>query len=59
MPEGSINGGVKEESSVKDDARGTKRPANSNDNDSDDDEKRVVPPVNDIYRLRQQKRVAF
>ncbi|XP_028414196.1 cleavage stimulation factor subunit 3-like isoform X2 [Dendronephthya gigantea] len=62
LPEGSVNGGVKEEGTTKDsDARGKKRPlnANSNDNDSDDDEKRVAPPVNDIYRLRQQKRVAF
>jgi hypothetical protein len=52
---------VKQESSTKDDARGTKRPLNAsnNDNDSDDDEKRIVPPANDIYRLRQQKRVAF
>lgn len=61
LPEGSVNGGGKEEGSSKDDARGLKRPLNSgnNDNDSDDDEKRVAPPVNDIYRLRQQKRVAF
>lgn len=52
---------MKEEIATKDDARGKKRPlnANSRDNDSDEDEKRVVPPVNDIYRLRQQKRVAF
>ena len=61
LPEGSFNGGTSEEVSKRDETKGLKRPLNpsNNDNDSDDDEKRVVPPVNDIYRLRQQKRVAF
>ena len=40
--------------------RGTKRTMNSldtNADDSDDESMGVAPPVNDIYRRRQQKRV--
>lgn len=43
---------------IVEDARGKKRSLNGN--DSDDEEKLVsLPPVNDIYRMRQQKKVAF
>ena len=61
LPERSVNGSGKEEATTDSNTRGRKRPldANKNDNDSDEEDKRVVPPANDIYRLRQQKRVAF
>ncbi|XP_046843995.1 cleavage stimulation factor subunit 3-like [Xenia sp. Carnegie-2017] len=59
LPEGSYNGGgIRSESMIVEDARGKKRSLNGN--DSDDEEKLVsLPPVNDIYRMRQQKKVAF
>ena len=37
--------------------RGTKRPIKATDHESDDEGAAAAPPVNDIYRSRQQKRV--
>lgn len=62
LPEGSLNGVATAENPSKErEPRGQKRPLakGTKDHDSDDEDKRVMPPVNDIYRLRQQKRVAF
>lgn len=58
LPEGHTNGveGLADEKMDSDQQkRGVKRPGK--DHDSDDESASVAPPVNDIYRSRQQKRV--
>ena len=58
LPEGQTNG-IEAHPDEKMDSdqqrRGVKRPGK--DHDSDDESASVAPPVNDIYRSRQQKRV--
>ena len=57
--EENVNGVEGNEETMETDQqrRGVKRPSKNADHESDDESAAVAPPVNDIYRSRQQKRV--